>query len=148
MKKQMHTSVESAVAISVVSLVVVALGSILVFNGNGNITYETPSAVSAPSLAKTHVTVRASVGGITDPTASNFTYPAGTILTLNATAKKGFFFETWIITSTVDSDGSRCIQNSCVTNPLTIQCHADHEYVFQAMFKPTTNKTREANKLN
>jgi hypothetical protein len=144
MKKHMHTSVESAVVISVISLVLVALGSILILNGNWNITHDAPSAVLAPSLAKTQVTVLSSVGGTTDPTAGNYAYQAESLITLNATAEERFVFDAWIITSTANSGNSQGTQNRSATNPITVQCRAGYEYVFQAVFKPTTNKAPES----
>jgi hypothetical protein len=143
MGKHGHTSAKSATALSVISLVLVALGSILVCAETQKISYKAPLAVLAPALAKAQVVILESVGGTTSPAAGNYTYHAETFLTLNASAAEGFYFETWLITSSNTRDGSGN-QNTTATNPFTVQCRTGYTYIFQAVFKPVSDKSVQA----
>lgn len=99
------------------------------------------SYVTVKAQANGSITMFAAGGGSTDPAAGTQSYPAGTVVSLTATAGPGFLFVEWdIVTSaggTVDSN-----------NPTTLTVAAGTDYAIDPVFNviqqaiptaPTTN---------
>jgi hypothetical protein len=137
----MHISTKSGALVSVAALVLLALSTTCVsihLQSGANLT---SSAVIAQASAKTYVTILSSVGGTSSPAPGNYTYPAGTLFTITASAAEGFSFDSWVFASANSQEdlivsGSDWTQNSTTANPLTIQCESGCLYVVQAVFRP------------
>jgi hypothetical protein len=75
------------------------------------------------------VVVFLSAGGVTTPPPGTTTYANGTVVSLNATAGDGFFFQNWEI---ITSAGGVVIY----ANPTTLTVSGGVSYAVQAIFQP------------
>jgi len=81
-----------------------------------------PTPLQTYTLTITHTT-----GGTIDPAPGNYTYPEGTVVTVNATAFTGYFFDYWNL------DGSK------VTSPPSMNVTMDANHTLHAVFALITH---------
>lgn len=89
-----------------------------------------PNIASVKAQAQGSITMLTSAGGTTDPAmGSTNNYPAGTAVTLTATAGTGFIFQEWDI---VSASGGTVDLN----NPTTLTVDSGATYAVQPVFTP------------
>ncbi len=138
----MHISSGFGAAISITTLVLIALVSTLITTETRNPAFTIPSTILAQAGNEITIVVMPPVGaGNTDPTPDNYTVPVGGNFSVAALASPGSYFDLWVV-STINmtgkggtSVGSVWSNDYNAGNPLTIQCEQGCEYYLQAVFK-------------
>ena len=92
----------------------------IVMNGKGSPQF---SSAEGPPTSYT-LTIEASAGGITDPSAGNHEYPSNTQVYVDAYAAPGYYFDHWFL------DAWNCTQN-----PVNVTMDTNH--MLQPIFIPT-----------